>query len=185
MRSVSRSNEPNVRNSSRATSSAAVLSIVSTANVGRIVNLASDTALWGAPKLLAYVASKGAVVAMTKSMAAYYAPHNIRVNAIAPGFFLTDQNRSLLTAADGGLTPRLRPAAEGAEPGGRREEHGEEHREHVRNQHGRRDVVAESRDGRAFGEDGPFLAALETHQSAWSSPIWFSENPLQRYTDRP
>ena len=36
---------------------------------GRVVNLASDTALWGAPNLLAYVASKGAVIAMTRSMA--------------------------------------------------------------------------------------------------------------------
>src|SRR5471032_2148638 len=36
---------------------------------GSIVNIASDTALWGAPKLLAYVASKGAVIAMTRSLA--------------------------------------------------------------------------------------------------------------------
>lgn len=34
-----------------------------------IVNVASDTALWGAPRLMAYVASKGAVIAMTRSMA--------------------------------------------------------------------------------------------------------------------
>jgi NAD(P)-dependent dehydrogenase (short-subunit alcohol dehydrogenase family) len=33
------------------------------------VNVASDTALWGAPRLMAYVASKGAVIAMTRSMA--------------------------------------------------------------------------------------------------------------------
>ena len=36
---------------------------------GRVVNLASDTALWGAPRLLAYAASKGAVIAMTRSLA--------------------------------------------------------------------------------------------------------------------
>jgi NAD(P)-dependent dehydrogenase (short-subunit alcohol dehydrogenase family) len=52
---------------------------------GSIVNIASDTALWGAPKLLAYVASKGAVIAMTRSLAREFGAHGIRVNAIAPG----------------------------------------------------------------------------------------------------
>lgn len=52
---------------------------------GSIVNLASDTALWGAPNLLAYVASKGAVIAMTHSLARELGPDNITVNAIAPG----------------------------------------------------------------------------------------------------
>lgn len=52
---------------------------------GSIVNLASDTALWGAPKVLAYVASKGAVIAMTRSMAREFGEHAITVNAIAPG----------------------------------------------------------------------------------------------------
>lgn len=52
---------------------------------GAIVNLASDTVLWGAPNLLAYVASKGAVIAMTHSLARELGPDNITVNAIAPG----------------------------------------------------------------------------------------------------
>ncbi|MBK4716821.1 MULTISPECIES: SDR family oxidoreductase [Tenebrionibacter/Tenebrionicola group] len=52
---------------------------------GSIVNVASDTALWGAPRLLAYVASKGAVIAMTRSMARELGKRRIRVNAIAPG----------------------------------------------------------------------------------------------------
>jgi NAD(P)-dependent dehydrogenase (short-subunit alcohol dehydrogenase family) len=52
---------------------------------GRIVNLASDTALWGPPRLLAYVTSKGAVIAMTRSLARELGPRGIGVCAIAPG----------------------------------------------------------------------------------------------------
>lgn len=55
---------------------------------GRVVNVASDTALWGAPRLLAYVASKGALIAMTRAMARELGPHGITVNAIAPGLTL-------------------------------------------------------------------------------------------------
>ena len=52
---------------------------------GRIVNVASDTALWGAPRLLAYVASKGAVISMTRSLARELGPRGIGVSAVAPG----------------------------------------------------------------------------------------------------
>ncbi|HVV95236.1 MAG TPA: SDR family oxidoreductase [Hyphomicrobiales bacterium] len=52
---------------------------------GRIVNLASDTALWGAPRLLAYVASKGAIISMTRSLARELGPRGIGVTAVAPG----------------------------------------------------------------------------------------------------
>jgi NAD(P)-dependent dehydrogenase (short-subunit alcohol dehydrogenase family) len=57
---------------------------------GRVVNLASDTALWGAPRLMAYVTSKGAILAMTKAMARELAEHGICVNAIAPGLTLVE-----------------------------------------------------------------------------------------------
>ena len=57
---------------------------------GAIVNLASDTPLWGAPNLLAYVASKGAIIAMTRSLARELGSDNITVNAIAPGLVLVE-----------------------------------------------------------------------------------------------
>jgi NAD(P)-dependent dehydrogenase (short-subunit alcohol dehydrogenase family) len=50
-----------------------------------VLNIASDTALWGAPRLMAYVASKGAVISMTRSMARELGADKISVNAIAPG----------------------------------------------------------------------------------------------------
>ena len=55
---------------------------------GAVVNVASDTALWGAPRLLHYVASKGAVIAMTRALARELGDDNIAVNAVAPGLTL-------------------------------------------------------------------------------------------------
>ena len=57
---------------------------------GAIVNLASDTAMWGAPNLMAYVASKGAVMAMTRSMARELGADGITINAVAPGLVLVE-----------------------------------------------------------------------------------------------
>lgn len=65
-------------------SRAAVPHLAETGN-GKIVNLASDTALWGAPNLMHYVASKGAVISMTRSMARELGADGIAVNSIAPG----------------------------------------------------------------------------------------------------
>jgi NAD(P)-dependent dehydrogenase (short-subunit alcohol dehydrogenase family) len=52
---------------------------------GAIVNMASDTALWGASRLLHYVATKGAIIAMTRSLASELGPDRVTVNAVAPG----------------------------------------------------------------------------------------------------
>lgn len=56
---------------------------------GRIVNMASDTALWGAPNLLSYVASKGAVIAMTRALARELGGDRVGVTAVAPGILTT------------------------------------------------------------------------------------------------
>ncbi|GGX45160.1 SDR family oxidoreductase [Saccharospirillum salsuginis] len=66
------------------TTQAAVPLLAQSGN-GRVVNVASDTALWGAPRLMAYVASKGAVISMTRSMARELGEQSITANAIAPG----------------------------------------------------------------------------------------------------
>jgi NAD(P)-dependent dehydrogenase (short-subunit alcohol dehydrogenase family) len=57
---------------------------------GRIVNIASDTALWGAPLLLHYVASKGAVIAMTRALARELGADGVAVNAVAPGLTIVE-----------------------------------------------------------------------------------------------
>jgi len=62
---------------------------------GRIVNVASDTALWGAPNLMSYVASKGAVISMTRSLARELGPDGIGVTAIAPGILTTESTEDV------------------------------------------------------------------------------------------
>lgn len=57
---------------------------------GRIINMASGTALKGVPGALHYVASKGAIIAFTRSLARELGKDNITVNAIAPGLTLSD-----------------------------------------------------------------------------------------------
>jgi NAD(P)-dependent dehydrogenase (short-subunit alcohol dehydrogenase family) len=62
-------------------------------NSGAIINIASLAAHRGWPKAIAYAASKHGVAGITLSLAAEWAPHGVRVNAISPGFFMTALNR--------------------------------------------------------------------------------------------
>lgn len=73
---------------------------------GSIVNFASMNSYCPLTKVPAYAMSKGAVVSMTKWLAAYLAPAGIRVNAIAPGFFVNERSIKFLGTPETGLSPR-------------------------------------------------------------------------------
>lgn len=59
---------------------------------GTLINIASMYATFGSPRNPAYGASKAAIVQLTKSLAIAWAPDRIRVNAVAPGFIVTQQS---------------------------------------------------------------------------------------------
>jgi NAD(P)-dependent dehydrogenase (short-subunit alcohol dehydrogenase family) len=67
---------------------------------GSIINIASGTAIKGTPGLLHYVASKGAVIAITRAAARELGDDGIRVNCIAPGLVMTDGTRNNKTWTD-------------------------------------------------------------------------------------
>ena len=60
---------------------------------GSVVNIASAAGLQGESGMSAYSASKGAVIAMTRSLALEFAPRRVRVNAVAPGVVMTESSR--------------------------------------------------------------------------------------------
>jgi 2-deoxy-D-gluconate 3-dehydrogenase len=70
----------------------AVASHFLAARSGKVINIASVLGAVGLPGYAAYCASKGGVIAFTRALAVEWARHNVQVNAIAPGWFVTDMN---------------------------------------------------------------------------------------------
>lgn len=73
---------------------------------GSIINFASMNSYCPLTRCFAYAMSKAAVVNLTQSFAAYFAPANIRVNAIAPGFIANERSKTYLGTVEEGLTAR-------------------------------------------------------------------------------
>ena len=85
----------------------ALVPLIREAGAGSIVNMASEVAFSGSPGLAHYVASKGAVVGLTRTLARELGPSQIRVNALAPGFIPTQASQGMLAEAqyDTSATP--------------------------------------------------------------------------------
>jgi NAD(P)-dependent dehydrogenase (short-subunit alcohol dehydrogenase family) len=76
---------------------------------GSIINIASVASFIGFQKSAVYTATKHGVIGITRTLAAEWASRGVRVNAIAPGFFLTDLNRDKMDAARKAAAQRRTP----------------------------------------------------------------------------
>ena len=73
---------------------------------GSVVNFASMNSYCPLTRCFAYAMSKAAIMNLTQSMAAYFAPAGIRINAVAPGFMVNERSKQYLGTVEEGLTPR-------------------------------------------------------------------------------
>ncbi|MBQ9714201.1 MAG: SDR family oxidoreductase [Clostridia bacterium] len=73
---------------------------------GSVINFASMNSYCPLTRCFAYAMSKAAISNLTQSFAAYYAPANIRINAIAPGFMVNERSKNYLGTVEDGLTAR-------------------------------------------------------------------------------
>ena len=73
---------------------------------GSIINFASMNSYCPLTRCFAYAMSKAAITNLTQSFAAYFAPANIRINAIAPGFMVNERSKAYLGTVEDGLTAR-------------------------------------------------------------------------------
>lgn len=73
---------------------------------GSVINFASMNSYCPLTRCFAYAMSKAAIVNLTQSLAAYYAPASIRINAIAPGFMVNERSKAYLGTVEEGLTAR-------------------------------------------------------------------------------
>jgi 3-oxoacyl-[acyl-carrier protein] reductase len=83
---------------------------------GRIINISSVASQYHGPKTVHYAVSKAGLNSLTKVLARYGAPHNIHINAVAPGLILTDQTRDEFESGSAepiiGMTLLKRPGSE-------------------------------------------------------------------------
>lgn len=83
---------------------------------GKIINIGSMYSIFGPPNVASYAAAKTGLLGLTRALAVEFAPHNIQVNAILPGWYLTGLTDSLLRTPVGEEIRRKTPAGRWGEP---------------------------------------------------------------------
>ncbi len=95
----------------------AVIPAMQARRAGKIINIASLMSSLARPTTVPYQVSKGGIAMLTRGLAVELAPHNIQVNAIAPGFFRTEMNAALTGNPEfSGWVEKRTPAGRWAEP---------------------------------------------------------------------
>jgi NAD(P)-dependent dehydrogenase (short-subunit alcohol dehydrogenase family) len=95
---------------------AVVRGLIAAGKPGSIINIASVLATRTSPGVAGYAASKAALLHLTRFMALEWARHEVRANAIAPGYIITDMNRDYLSGEAGAAMSRRIPQRRFGEP---------------------------------------------------------------------